>query len=296
MKLSHSRKSKAFTLIELLVVIAIIALLVSILLPSLKRAKDLAKQAACSANMRAMGVSFAMYANESDDWLPAAIDGKFWTTSDSPGEDTYSWVLRMIKARVLRSPREALLEGDIADRTSATAGTWGAAYEIPILQCPGYTTPFGAEDVIEDYCQWNYNPSHWLLGLTNNPASTSPLARMTRVTELKQADQVILLAETLLGSSRLYAFFLRSHGIFNTGFGWDPRHLSQKGNFLMVGGQIETYRFLGDTHGRMFPEVPGSLSMWSHLMFWEPAVEELLFERGETWMTNPPAIGLGHYW
>ncbi len=53
-----------FTLIELLVVIAIISLLVSILLPSLKRANDLAKSTVCVANLRQVVVAVSMYAGE----------------------------------------------------------------------------------------------------------------------------------------------------------------------------------------------------------------------------------------
>jgi prepilin-type N-terminal cleavage/methylation domain-containing protein len=60
---SHSEKT-AFTLIELLVVIAIISLLVSILLPSLNRAKKLARRAMCLANMKIFGLVTPLYAND----------------------------------------------------------------------------------------------------------------------------------------------------------------------------------------------------------------------------------------
>src|SRR3989304_8085506 len=55
------RKVRGFTLIELLVVIAIIALLVSILVPSLSRVKELAKRSVCGANLHSMGQSMALY-------------------------------------------------------------------------------------------------------------------------------------------------------------------------------------------------------------------------------------------
>ena len=51
---------KGFTLIELLVVIAIIALLVSILLPSLTKAKELARRAVCGVNLHSIGLAMAM--------------------------------------------------------------------------------------------------------------------------------------------------------------------------------------------------------------------------------------------
>ena len=59
-----------FTLIELLVVIAIIALLVSILLPSLQRAKELARRAVCGANLHQCGVALGMYVDENQSRFP----------------------------------------------------------------------------------------------------------------------------------------------------------------------------------------------------------------------------------
>ena len=60
-----------FTLIELLVVIAIISLLISILLPSLSRARELARFVVCKNNFRSIGLGFVYYQEEHDGWLPA---------------------------------------------------------------------------------------------------------------------------------------------------------------------------------------------------------------------------------
>jgi len=68
------KRSKGFTLIELLVVVAIIALLVSILLPTLGRARELAKQALCSANLNAVGKAWVLYGNDANDQPPILPD------------------------------------------------------------------------------------------------------------------------------------------------------------------------------------------------------------------------------
>jgi prepilin-type N-terminal cleavage/methylation domain-containing protein/prepilin-type processing-associated H-X9-DG protein len=75
------KRTKAFTLIELLVVVAIISLLVMILMPSLTRARELARRAVCAANLNGIGKGFTIYAGDYSDKPP-------WITRVVAGVDT----------------------------------------------------------------------------------------------------------------------------------------------------------------------------------------------------------------
>lgn len=74
-----------FTLIELLFVIAIIAILASLLLPALNRARDKAKSIACASNLKQIGCAVIMYSNDNDARVPG------WMQSSTVSTDTCRW-------------------------------------------------------------------------------------------------------------------------------------------------------------------------------------------------------------
>lgn len=84
---------RGFTLVELLVVIGIISLLISILLPSLARARESAVSVACLSNLRQMGIAINMYTNENQGKLPVGDYGKWFDTTPDTLDDDTRWYL-----------------------------------------------------------------------------------------------------------------------------------------------------------------------------------------------------------
>ncbi len=81
------RRVKGFTLIELLVVIAIIALLMAILMPSLRRARNQARAVVCQANLKQWGTILALYTEDSQGRLPRFGGNALWLLRGSSLSD-----------------------------------------------------------------------------------------------------------------------------------------------------------------------------------------------------------------
>ncbi|OGV55230.1 MAG: hypothetical protein A2017_09390 [Lentisphaerae bacterium GWF2_44_16] len=76
-----NKKFKVFTLVELLTVIAVIAILTSLLLPSLGKARDKVRAISCASNMKQLGLVFFQYSNDYDSRMPIhklTTDGVAW--------------------------------------------------------------------------------------------------------------------------------------------------------------------------------------------------------------------------
>ena len=97
------RRSAGFTLVELLVVIGIIALLISILLPALGKARDQATKVQCMSNLRSLGQGMMIYTVANKGVLPTGV---YWNGAANVNDTATDWVLLIQSTLVKGAPAD----------------------------------------------------------------------------------------------------------------------------------------------------------------------------------------------
>lgn len=261
-----AKERKAFTLVELLVVIGIIALLISILLPALNKARESAKLIQCASNMRQIGQAFQMYAAQERGWLPPAMSSVYRSTGGlrgplvADGNTSLTWVDLLLNTRILKAG---------GDRYANSGYPWLDYYTVPVLNCPNidqspYYSTAGA-----DYLNvWSYTVPYYIFGVDDSNGTQSGQYRPSKLASLQPAPQIIILTESLVGSPAYYPITFDPQGFSPSGiYGWDVRH-GKFANFLMADGHVSAYRFNGK---RAFG------TQWCFLSQWEGAVQNQLY-------------------
>jgi len=231
-RIERPNHRNGFTLIELLVVISIIALLISILLPALSKAREAAASLQCKNNLKTFGLANEMYTGDYNSWLPSHLYPTFFEMLTGQTHEYY-----------LPLPAQA-------SRNS-------------IFYCPAYVGYSIAPHHVFGSNYWTTYTHNRRVGRSKAPWETVfdpgdwPLMRITDITQLSERG---LMTDGLYRSNTQTYYarqFIEASATLN-------RHVGQTDNYLYFDGHVKTWpRNTFDVYG-----IPGGSSKEDHDRLW----------------------------
>lgn len=175
----RARGGAGFTLIELLVVIAIIALLLAMLLPGLRSAREQAKEVKCAAQLAGFGIGFHAYAVDNTGYLcSGSFDPDIDNGRDGP-VDRVGWVADLVNARLAFPDKELCPSNEARVNQKLGIGSSGS-YPSVFSNGDDYST----WDLIDDRIERGYNTNYtqsWYMARTQARNTASPSDNFKRV-------------------------------------------------------------------------------------------------------------------
>jgi prepilin-type N-terminal cleavage/methylation domain-containing protein/prepilin-type processing-associated H-X9-DG protein len=182
------RDEKGFTLVELLVVIGIIALLISILLPALSKARQQASSLACQANLHSIGQGIAIYVGDNHGTLPYGWWDGVWP-STGPFNPVYEadWVTQTI----------ATMNGKYAATADAVATNGSITTRIrATFLCPDAPGQGVATSDNSSVAHYGCHPR--LMPILNGQNLTPPYYLPYKISHIKRSAEICLIFDASL--------------------------------------------------------------------------------------------------